>query len=290
MVVQLRAPPGHGDIYPSLVGSGMLERLLDQGIEYVFVSNSDNLGATLDLDILSHFAKTDGAFLMEVCKRTKGDKKGGHLAKRKSDGRLILRESAMCPEDDKSAFEDITIHKYFNTNNLWLNLKKLKFTLESSGGTLKLPLIKNQKTVNPRDPTSASVFQLETAMGSAIECFDSASAIEVPRTRFAPVKTSSDLFALRSDAYTISDASTIVLVAAKPPFVKLDDKYYKLVDKMESYTRSSPSLIECTSLLVRGPVIFESGVTLRGDVVLINNKDVAVELHSRAIEDIELEL
>ena len=87
MVVQLRAPPGHGDIYPSLVGSGMLERLLDQGIEYVFVSNSDNLGATLDLDILSHFAKTDGAFLMEVCKRTKGDKKGGHLAKRKSDGR-----------------------------------------------------------------------------------------------------------------------------------------------------------------------------------------------------------
>lgn len=284
------APPGHGDIYPSLVGSGMLERLLDQGIEYVFVSNSDNLGATLDLDILGHFAKNDCAFLMEVCKRTKGDKKGGHLAKRKSDGRLMLRESAMCPEDDKAAFEDITIHKYFNTNNLWLNLKKLKSTLESSGGTLKLPLIKNKKTVNPRDPTTASVFQLETAMGSAIECFDSASAIEVPRTRFAPVKTSSDLFALRSDAYTISDASTIVLAAAKPPFVKLDDKYYKLVDKMESLTRSCPSLIGCTSLIVKGPVIFESGVSVRGDVTLINNKDVPVELRSRAIEDIELEL
>eukprot|EP00890_Picochlorum_soloecismus_P003748 jgi/Picsp_1/4374/NSC_01880-R1_utp--glucose-1-phosphate uridylyltransferase len=284
------APPGHGDIYPSLVGSGMLERLLDQGIEYVFVSNSDNLGATLDLELLSHFAKTNCAFLMEVCKRTKGDKKGGHLAKRKSDGRLMLRESAMCPEDDKATFEDITVHKYFNTNNLWLNLKNLKSTLESSGGTLKLPLIKNKKTVNPRDPTTASVFQLETAMGSAIECFDSASAIEVPRTRFAPVKTSSDLFALRSDAYTISDASTIVLAAAKPPFVKLDDRYYKLVDKMESYTRSYPSLIECTSLIVKGPVIFESGVSVRGDVTLINNKDVAVELHSRTLEDIEVEL
>lgn len=267
-----RAPPGHGDIYPSLVGSGMLDRLLADGIEYVFVSNSDNLGATLNLDLLAHFAKTDCSFMMEVCQRTKGDKKGGHLAKRKSDGRLILRESAMCPDDDKPAFEDISIHKYFNTNNLWLNLKRLKVTLDSCGGTLKLPLIKNKKTVNPRDPSSSAVFQLETAMGSAIECFDNAAAIEVPRTRFAPVKTSSDLFALRSDAYKISEASTIVLAAKQTPFVKLDDKHYKLVDKMESLTRSVPSLIECSSLVVKGPVLFDSGVKVKGNVTLVNSE------------------
>jgi UDP-N-acetylglucosamine pyrophosphorylase len=284
------APPGHGDIYPSLVGSGMLDRLLSQGIEYVFVSNSDNLGATLDLSLLSHFAKEGYSFMMEVCKRTKGDKKGGHLAKRVLDGRLILRESAMCPDKDKEAFENISIHKYFNTNNLWLNLPALKATLEASGGILKLPLIKNKKTVNPRDPSTQPVFQLETAMGSAIECFDNSAAIEVPRTRFAPVKTSSDLFALRSDAYHITDKSTICLSSENAPFVKLDDKYYKLVDQMESMTESVPSLVKCSSLIVQGPVVFGPGITIIGDVRLSNNEDRKILIQDRTFENVDLEI
>jgi UTP--glucose-1-phosphate uridylyltransferase len=112
-------------------------------------------------------------------------------------GKYMLRESAMCSDDDKGAFEDISLHKFFNTNNLWLNLSALKATMDASGGMLPLPLIKNKKTVNPRDSSSAKVFQLETAMGSAIECFDGAGAVVVPRSRFAPVKTCSDLFSLR---------------------------------------------------------------------------------------------
>ena len=277
------APPGHGDIYPSLVGSGMLDRLLADGVSYLFVSNSDNLGATLDLDLLAYFASSNKAFLMEVCERTGGDKKGGHLAKRKADGRLMLRESAMCPDADKGSFEDISLHKFFNTNNLWVNLVKLKETLAASGGTLRLPLIKNKKTVNPRDGASAPVFQLETAMGSAIECFDDAGAVVVPRSRFAPVKTCSDLFALRSDAYGLTPASTIELLAPTPPLVKLDDKYYKLVDKMEALTVEVPSLIKCTSLGVRGAVKFGGGVVVEGDVVLVNPKgDDVVEVSNRA--------
>ena len=78
---------------------------------------------------------------------------------------------------------------------------KLSAALEENGGLLKLPLIMNKKTVNPRDSGSTPVFQLETAMGSAIGCFDDAGAIVVPRSRFAPVKTTNDLFVLRSDAY-----------------------------------------------------------------------------------------
>ena len=73
--------------------------------------------------------------------------------------------------------------------------------LDASGGVIRLPLIKNKKTVNPRDSASAPVFQLETAMGSAVECFDDSGAVVVPRARFAPVKTCNDLFALRSDAF-----------------------------------------------------------------------------------------
>ena len=62
---------------------------------------------------------------------------------------------------------------------------------------------------------------------AAIECFKDAGAVVVPRSRFAPVKTCSDLFALRSDAYRVTEASTVVLAAPQPPLIKLDDKYYK---------------------------------------------------------------
>lgn len=66
-----------------------------------------------------------------MAERTESDKKGGHLALRKKDGRFMLRESAMCPDEDKAAFEDITKHKFFNTNNLWINLPRLKSVLEA---------------------------------------------------------------------------------------------------------------------------------------------------------------
>eukprot|EP00894_Picocystis_sp_ML_P000462 jgi/Pico_ML_1/50979/g179.t1 len=228
-------PPGHGDIYPSLLGTGMLDKLIQDGIEYVFVSNSDNLGATLDVDLLAHFASKDTPFMMEVCERTESDKKGGHLCVTRKSGKLTLRESAMCPAEDMDSFQDIRKHRFFNTNNLWLNLTKLKDVLEKNDGVLPLPLIKNKKTINPREDTTAEVYQLETAMGSAIEAFDGAGAVCVPRSRFAPVKTCNDLFALRSDAYVVTDDSRVVLAegVANPPVVKLDDQFYKKVDKFD---------------------------------------------------------
>ena len=111
---------------------------------------------------------------VQVCERSETDKKGGHLCIRKKDRKFMLRESAMCPEDDKPHFENISKHKFFNTNSLWVNLAKLKSTLGTSNGNLPLPLIKNKKTINPRDASTPKVFQLETAMGSAIECFEDA--------------------------------------------------------------------------------------------------------------------
>lgn len=177
----------------------------------------------------------------------------------------------MCPDDDKAAFEDIGKHKFFNTNNLWVNLSALKETMSASGGMLPLPLIKNKKTVNPRDASSAKVFQLETAMGSAIGCFDGAGAVVVPRKRFAPVKTCSDLFALRSDAYAVTPQATVELVRPSQPLIKLDDKHYKLVDKMEALVEAYPSLLDCTSLTVKGPVKFAAGVAIKGAVEVTND-------------------
>uniref|UniRef100_A0A7S0UYF8 UTP--glucose-1-phosphate uridylyltransferase n=1 Tax=Polytomella parva TaxID=51329 RepID=A0A7S0UYF8_9CHLO len=251
-------PPGHGDIFASLLGSGMLDKLLEEGVKYLFVSNSDNLGATLDLNLLNYFAASKKDFMMEVCQRTEADKKGGHLALRKSDGKFMLRESAMCPDEDKAAFEAVDKHRFFNTNNLWVRLDALKEALAATpDGALDLPLIRNKKTVNPRDASSAPVFQLETAMGSAIECFANAGAIMVPRSRFAPVKACGDLFLLRSDAYKIAEDSTIVACMSSPPFVKLDDKHYKLVDQLEALVTVPPSLTSATRVEIKGAVKFD---------------------------------
>merc|ERR1719174_2156048 len=118
-------PPGHGDLYPAMLGSGTLDKLLKKGLKYMFVSNSDNLGATMDLKILTHFVNSGAPFMMEVAARTDADKKGGHLAKMKAGGGLTLRESAQCPEEDEEAFQNTTKYSYFNTNNLWVDLTKL---------------------------------------------------------------------------------------------------------------------------------------------------------------------
>ncbi len=263
-------PPGHGDVYPAMVGSGWLNRLLGEGVKYAFVSNSDNLGAILDPSLLDYFAKSGAPFMMEVTRRTAADKKGGHLAKRNSDGRLLLREVAQCPDGDLDEFQNIDKHLYFNTNSLWLNLEKLKAQLSADSGALPLPMIKNKKTVDPRDPGSTPVFQLEIAMGSAIECFEGALAIEVPRSRFAPVKTTADLLALRSDAYEVMEDGTVKLRDERdgvPPDISLSGEY-KLVDALNPL--GVPSLIKCDSLKVIGLIEFEEGVIIEGDVVFEN--------------------
>lgn len=263
-------PPGHGDVYPALVGSGWLDRLLSEGVKYAFVSNSDNLGAIFDAALLEFFATSGAPFMMEVTRRTAADRKGGHLAKRKSDGRLLLREVAQCPDGDLDEFQNIDKHQYFNTNSLWLNLEKLKAQLVADSGALPLPMIKNKKTVDPRDPNSTPVFQLEIAMGSAIECFEGSLAIEVPRSRFAPVKTTADLLALRSDAYEVLEDGQVRLRAERdgvPPDISLSGEY-KLVDSLDAL--GVPSLIKCDSLKISGLIHFSPGVIIEGDVVFEN--------------------
>lgn len=202
-------PPGHGDIYVCLQHSNLLDRLLGAGILYLFVSNADNLGATLDLHLLSHFAGSDAPFMMEVAERTRTDQKGGHLARSKS-GNLVLRESAQCHDEDRAHFQDIGRHRYFNTNNLWIRLDRLRDLLHEFEGLLPLPVIRNVKNVDPKNETSARVIQYETAMGAAIEVFEGAQAVVVPRTRFAPVKTHDDLKLLRSDAYRLTEDFRLV--------------------------------------------------------------------------------
>ncbi len=262
-------PPGHGDIYPALVASGLLDQLLEGGYDVAFVSNSDNLGAVLDPRILSWFRAEGLPFLMEVSRRGENDRKGGHIARRLDDGQLVLRESAQTPEDDEDSFQDITRHPFFNTNSLWIHLPTLKEKLEDSDGALRLPLIVNRKTVDPADTSSPDVVQLETAMGAAIGVFGGAQAIEVARERFAPVKTTNDLLVLRSDCYDVTEVWEVVLAAGRDaqPGVDLDTDYYKLLSDFEQrFASGPPSLLRCERLTVRGDVTFGADVTVTGAV------------------------
>ncbi len=267
-------PPGHGDIYTALLTSGMLATLLARGYRYAFVSNADNLGAVLDEAILGYFVQHGLPFLMEVADRTSADRKGGHLARRR-DGRLVLRESAQCPAEEMAAFQDIGRYRYFNTNNLWLNLPALQAMLQARAGILGLPMIRNQKPLDPRDPSSTPVYQLETAMGAAIELFEGAGAVRVPRTRFAPVKTTDDLLAVRSDAYVLTAGYQIRINPARPwsapPIVNLDPRFYRLIDDLEArFPFGPPSLTDCERLTVRGDVRFGRDVVCCQAVEIIN--------------------
>ncbi|HSM58070.1 MAG TPA: UTP--glucose-1-phosphate uridylyltransferase [Candidatus Sulfomarinibacteraceae bacterium] len=286
-------PPGHGDIYTALVTSGMLQQMLEAGYEYAFVSNSDNLGAVLDAGILGYFVDNDLPFLMEVADRTPADRKGGHLA-RLSDGRLVLRESAQCPEEDQDAFQDVERHRYFNTNNLWLHLPTLQKVLEERDGILGLPMIRNEKTVDPRDKKSYAVYQLETAMGSAISVFEGAGAVRVPRSRFAPVKTTGDLLAVRSDAFKMTSDYRMVMAEARKDrglVVELDPTYYQLIDMMEArFSCGPPSLVACDLFKVEGDVNFGCDVVARGSVHIVHEDGRQVHIDDDTILEGDYEL
>ena len=276
-------PPGHGDLYSSIYSSGLLDTLLDKGYAYAFVSNADNLGAVIDPGLLGYMIQARRTFLMEVADRTPADRKGGHLAQRKS-GAFVLRESAQTQTEDQDSFQDITRHKYFNTNNIWVHLPTLRSLIHEQRGILGLPLIRNNKTLDPRDPDSPAVFQIETAIGAAVEVFTDAGAVRVPRTRFAPVKSTNDLLAVRSNLYQLAADFRVLPNPARqlgPILIDLDPAYYKLIDQFESrFPDGPPDLLTCESITVRGDVRFTEGLILRGQVDIENQNPVQIALKS----------
>jgi len=270
-------PPGHGDVYAALFASGLLETLLDEGVRYAFICNSDNLGAGIDTALLGYFAEKRFPFMMEVAEKTPSDVKGGHLARHRS-GRLLLREAAQCPKDEIAAFQDIRRYRFFNTNNIWVDLEALN-ELIGREHIVDLPMIVNPKTLDPRDETSPPVYQIETAMGAAISLFEGAAAVNVPRARFLPVKTCNDLLAVRSDIFVYSDREGLRLNPAREAVgrneavkIKLDSKYYGKFDLLEErFKEGPPSLKDCDGLAIKGDVRFERDVVVRGTVAITNS-------------------
>ena len=262
-------PPGHGDLYTSLVTSGVLDRLLELGYRYASVSNADNLGAAPNATIAGWFAASGAPYAAELCRRTAADRKGGHLAIRKADRQLILRDTAQTAKEEMAYFTDEHRHPYFHTNNLWFDLQALARTLKERNAVLGLPMIKNVKTVDPSDSSSSEVVQIESAMGAAIEVFPGATAIGVGRERFLPVKTTNDLLVLRSDVYAVAEDGRLLKQDTPAPLIDLDGRFYKTITGFERrFAAGAPSLQRATRLTVEGDWTFEAPVTVVGEATL----------------------
>lgn len=266
-------PPGHGDLFASLAESHLLDQLMEKNIRYLFISNTDNLGARPSPTVAGYFAQTGAPFMAEVARKTVNDVKGGHFVRDKKTGRLLLREMSQIRKADEQRALDPHRHPFFNTNNIWLRVDALQELLRKKKGILNLPLIANEKTADATDPTSTPVVQLETAMGAAIAEFDGGICVEVDRRRFLPVKTTSDLFIMRSNRfhltnnYEMEDGNYIF------PQIFLDNRYYKYIDDFDQrFPYGIPSIAAANSVTVQGNWTFGKNVSFYADALLEEQK------------------
>jgi len=275
-------PPGHGDFYEAFERSGLMEDLIKKGKKYCFVSNVDNLGATVDLNILNLLINpTNGArpeYIMEVTDKTKADVKGGTLIQ--YEGKLRLLEIAQVPKEHVEDFKSIKKFKIFNTNNLWINLESVKKILEERH--MDMEIIVNNKTLGD----GTNVIQLETAAGAALKNFDGALGVNVPRSRFLPVKKTSDLLLVMSNLYGLNNGS--LEMSAKRlfptvPLIKLGDTHFAKVRDFLRRFETIPDILELDHLTVSGDVTFGRNVSLRGTVIIIANHGDRIDIPSGAI-------
>ncbi|KAH8920179.1 putative UTP-glucose-1-phosphate uridylyltransferase [Atractiella rhizophila] len=265
-------PPGHGDFYDAINNSGLLDRLIAAGKEYIFVSNADNLGAVVDLNILEHMIQTQSEFIMEVTDKTKADVKGGTLID--YEGSIRLLEIAQVPKDHVEDFKSVRKFKIFNTNNLWMSLSGIKRVVDAD--IMDLEIIVNHKVAD----SGEAVIQLETACGAAIKHFKNAHGINVPRSRFLPVKSCSDLLLITSDLYTLEHGTLTMnkeRMFETTPVIKLGD-HFKKVSQFQKRFKSIPSMLELDHLTVAGDVYFGKGTVLRGTVIVVANDGAKIEL------------
>ena len=269
-------PPGHADVYRCLLESGISDQLLEQNIDVLFISNSDNLGATLDISILNYFIEKSLDFLMEVTPKTKLDVKGGSIIK--NGNRLGLLERAQVHKDDLHLFEDIQTFSYFNTNNIWLNTRALKAQYNAS--SFCIPVIFNHKEIQNRQ-----CVQFESAMGCGLSLFEKASCIEVARDRFFPVKKTSDLLLIRSNLIEKKENGELINMSTHElPKINLS-KDYDRIDIFEKRFLCTPMFKNLKTLSVEGGFVFKENVVLSGTVKLINTTEKCIELKDKTFED-----
>ncbi|EXJ62022.1 UTP-glucose-1-phosphate uridylyltransferase [Cladophialophora yegresii CBS 114405] len=270
-------PPGHGDVFESLYNSGLLDQLLERGIEIIFLSNADNLGAVVDLRILQHMVESKAEYIMELTDKTKADVKGGTIID--YEGRARLLEIAQVPKQYVNEFKSIKKFKYFNTNNIWMNLRAIKRVVENN--ELEMEIIPNEKSIpaDKKGEADISIIQLETAVGAAIKHFKNSHGVNVPRRRFLPVKTCSDLMLVKSNLYTLSHGQLVIDPNrfGPAPLIKLGSDFKK-VAQFQKRISSIPNIVELDHLTVTGDVNFGRGIVLKGTVIIVATENSTIDI------------
>ena len=275
-------PPGHGDFYNCIEQQGILRQLIEDGKDILFMSNADNLGAVADSKILNHMIEKEIPFLIEVTPKTPADVKGGTLYEQ--NGKLKLLEIAQVPEEHIDEFCSQDKFSVFNTNNIWINLVALEERLKE--GPLNLNVIVNQKNIQGKP-----VVQLETAIGSALDCFEGAVGLCVSRDRFMPVKKTEDLLLVQSNLFNLEGGRLVRNEERKIPHLP-EIKFGNPLDKVEEFQKcfsTIPDLLELESLEVSGKVCFKGATSLKGKVKL-NGIGKAIHVEEGAqLEDQSIE-
>lgn len=274
-------PPGHGDFYQSFYNSGLLTRFIDEGRKYTFLSNIDNLGATVDANIIHYLMERGGKdpceILLEVTDKTRADVKGGTLIE--YEDKLRLLEIAQVPKDNIDDFKSVKTFKIFNTNNLWIKLDAMLRIIEEQ--TMEMEVIVNSKTLD----SGLNVIQLETAVGAAMKCFEGACGVNVPRSRFLPVKKTDDLLLVMSNLYNLRNGSLVMSplrMFPTTPLIKLGPNHFsKVRDFLRRFT-TIPDILELDHLTVSGDVTFGKGVSLKGTVIIIANHGDRIDIPAGA--------
>lgn len=233
----------------------------------MFLSNIDNLGAIVDLNILNSLVNPTVVgqpitYVMEVTDKTHADVKGGTLVHYNGNTRLL--EIAQVPKAHVEEFKSVKKFKIFNTNNLWISLPEIKRLVEER--SLDMEIIVNGKHLD----SGVDIIQLETAVGSAMKKFTGAIGINVPRSRFLPVKKTSDLLLVMSNLYSL-DKGTLIMNPARSfptvPLVKLGDSHFTKVRDFLSRFSTIPDMVELNHLTVSGDVTFGNKVSLKGQFI-----------------------
>jgi len=272
------APPGHGDFYQAFAKSGLLNEFVSCGKKFCFISNTDNLGATVDLNILKMCLNSQEEFVMEVTEKTRADVKGGTLIQ--YEGKLRLLEVAQVPKDQLEDFMSVKKFNVFNTNNLWISMPAIQRVIKHN-------LLDMEIIVNPLPMEHGkNMYQLVTAIGAAMKCFDNAIGLRVPRSRFLPVKKTSDLLLVMSNLYNLNHGALLMSpkrMFPSTPLVKLGNKHFKITSEFLSRFGSIPDLLELDHLTVSGDVTFGKGVSLKGTVIIIANHGDRIDIPAGSI-------
>ena len=135
--------------------------------------------------------------------------------------------------------------------------------------------------INPKvNDDGQAVIQLETAAGAAIKHFKNAHGINVPRSRFLPVKSCSDLLLIKSDIYSLEHGQLVInpqRMFETTPVIKLGD-HFKKIQQFQKRFKKIPQILELDHLTVTGDVYFGRNVTLRGTVIVVANEGQRIDI------------